>query len=174
MAASFATISAGYLRDTYVPRIREALAQIPDERLWWRPHEGTTSIGNLLLHLEGNVRQWILSGLGGAADDRERATEFAAREGGGRDELLAALGATVDEAATLIAGFGDDVLGVQHRIQGFEVGGLEAVYHVVEHFSWHTGQITWMAKALAGEGHGLAFFDEEAVNRARNEGPAGP
>ena len=171
MASRFATVSAHYLRETYLPRIETALETLPADRLWWRPHEDTTSVGNLLLHLEGNVRQWILSGLGGAPDGRERAAEFAAREGDDAGRLLAALRATLEAAATTIEALEDADLERGHRIQGFEVNGLEAVYHVVEHVSWHAGQITWMAKLHAGEGHGLAFYDEDAVNRARNPDP---
>lgn len=168
MAVSFTALSARYLRDTYVPRIAAAVERLPPGALWRRPHPDTTSCGNLLVHLEGNVRQWILSGLGGTADRRDRAAEFALRDGAGPDELLAALAATVDEAAALIEGLDERDLDAEREIQGFSVCVREAVYHVVEHFSWHTGQIAWIAKLHAGEGHGLAFYDEHAVNRARN------
>ena len=161
-----------YLRDTYVPRLERALAVLPDGDLWWRPHDGVIAFGTILLHLEGNVRQWICSGLGGAPDHRTRAEEFAAD--GEADEhrdgatLLAKLRATVDEACDVLAGLDTAALARTWSIQSFEVTGLYAVSHVVEHFSWHTGQAVWIAKARAGAEHGVAFFDEARVNAGRN------
>lgn len=149
----------------YVQRLRRALETLPEADLWWRPHDRTTSVGNLLLHLAGNVRQWIVSGLGGAPDLRRRSEEFAAREGGTRAEVLAALEAVVRDAAEVIAGLDEEALAATTRIQGFETTGLGAVYHVVEHFSWHVGQIVWIAKMRAGEGHGIAFYDDAKLER---------
>lgn len=157
-----------YLRDTYVPRLERALAVLPEEDLWWRPHPEVISLGTVLLHLEGNVRQWILSGLGGEPDDRDRASEFAAEDGGRGDELLRKLRATVARACDVVAGLSEEDLARTFRIQGYDTGGLEAVYHVVEHFAWHTGQAVWIAKARAGTGHGVAFYDETRVNEGRN------
>lgn len=157
-----------YLRDTYVPRLARALAILPQGELWWRPHPGAISFGTVLLHLEGNVRQWICSGLGGAPDARDRASEFAAEDGPEGAVLLARLAATVDEACRVIERMDAGALTGKHRIQGNEVTGLYAVVHVVEHFAWHTGQAVWIAKARAGAAHGLAFYDEARVNAARN------
>ncbi|MEM7168343.1 MAG: DinB family protein [Planctomycetota bacterium] len=165
----FRTCSVHYLRDTYVPRIRRASEILPADRLWWRPHEGVPSVGNLLLHLSGNVRQWILSGLGQQPDVRQRIREFMTQEEGGVEPLLADLTGVVDEAADIVAGLSKAEWEQSHVIQGFAVTPLEAVYHVVEHFSWHTGQIVWIAKSCAGAQHGLAFYDEAEINRRRNE-----
>lgn len=164
----FRAQSVHYLRDTYVPRIRRALEILPPEHLWQTPHSGVTSVGTLLLHLAGNVQQWIVSGLGGVVDDRERAREFAPTERPEAQELLARLVAVVDDAADIIAGLSADEWNAALQIQGFDVTPLEAVYHVVEHFSWHTGQIVWMAKAAAGASHGLAFYDDATINKLRN------
>ncbi len=166
--SAFLRESARLLRDVYLPRLERALAELRPVDAWWRPHERATSVGNLLLHLEGNVRQWILSGLGGAEDRRERATEFAAREGSPLGPLLERLLATVRGAARVIEEFPERRLTETIRIQGVETTGMLAIYHVVEHFSWHSGQITWIAKERAGPGHGIAFYDEAAINRARN------
>jgi hypothetical protein len=157
-----------YLRDTYVPRLERALAVLPEGDLWWRPHPGAISAGTVLLHLEGNVRQWICAGIGGAPDARDRAAEFAAAGGPGKAALLARLAATVDEACRVIERMDAASLSGTHCIQGSEVTGLAAVLHVVEHFSWHTGQAVWIAKARAGAAHGLAFYDDARVNAARN------
>ncbi|MHC4845656.1 MAG: DinB family protein [Planctomycetota bacterium] len=170
METDFCRESAQYLRDVYLPRMRRAVAELPPDELWWRPNDETTSVGNLLLHLEGNVRQWILSGIGGEPDARERQTEFDAREGRDAQALLDALGATVAAAALVIEGIDPRRMLTPMTIQGIETTPMAAVYHVVEHFSWHTGQVTWIAKARAGGGHGIAFYDDAALNAARNRG----
>ncbi len=185
------------LRDTYLPHLKLALAELPPQDLWWRPHERATSAGNLLLHLQGNIRQWIVSGLGGAPDARERDAEFATR-GAGMLQADAALGtpasetraetaaaadtlaaldatrlfesltATVHEACAIIERLDAARLVAPVTIQGFETNVFGAVLHVTEHLSWHTGQITWIAKLRAGERHGIAFYDDAALGTARN------
>lgn len=160
---------ASRLSEHYVGRIARALEPLSEEDVWWRPHEGMTSVGNLLLHLEGNVRQWVLSGIGGAADHRERASEFAATEGSPKADLLDALRATTAAAAGVIEGLDEATLLRQMEIQGIATTGYDAVAHVVEHFSWHVGQIVWIAKARAGPGHGIAFYDDAELNAARND-----
>ena len=169
LAERVAAESIGFLRDTYVPRLATALEALPEGDLWWRPHPDVIAFGTIMLHLEGNVRQWICSGLGDLPDHRDRASEFTAEDGPAGPELLARLSATIDEACTVIESMDEARLLAEFTIQGFATSGLNAVYHVVEHFSWHTGQITSIAKQRAGEQHGLAFYDEAKVNAARNE-----
>jgi len=169
MNDTFFEESARYLRDVYLPRLAAALETLPAEDVWWRPHPETVSFGTILSHLEGNVRQWVLSGLGGQPDQRDRASEFSAEVGPDGLTLLARLEATVEQACGVLAGLREQDLERSFTIQGFETTGRSAVYHVVEHFSWHTGQATWIAKARAGAGHGLAFYDEARINAARNE-----
>ncbi|GJM23408.1 MAG: hypothetical protein DHS20C15_33230 [Planctomycetota bacterium] len=165
---SFLRESAKYLGEVYLPRIERALAILPEKDLWRRPHRDVISVGMILQHLDGNVRQWILSGLGGESDARARATEFEKHERATAAELLANLRSTVEQSAALIAGLSKHELKRSHRIQDFEVTGLDAIYHVVEHFSWHTGQLVWLAKACAGRDHGLSFYDTAAINAAHN------
>lgn len=157
------------LRGEYLPRLGEAVDALPEKDLWWRPHAETNSVGNLLLHLEGNVRQWVLARFGGKEDHRDRASEFAAREGGTKAELYGALRETVLEACTIMETLTEEQLLTPYRIQGFDVNGLIAMFHMVEHFGWHVGQIVWIAKLRAGPRHGIAFYDDEAVNAARND-----
>ncbi len=149
--------------EEYLPRLEEAVATLPEGKVWWRPHESITSVGNLLVHLEGNTRQWFLGALGGGSMERARGAEFAAREGDDAKALCRALRTTVESAYPVLRSLDGAALAKTFTIQGFEVTGLAAVYHVLEHFGWHTGQIVWIAKATAGAGHGLAFYDDSAL-----------
>ena len=168
LAAALGRQCCALLRETYLPRLEKALAGMKAADVWWRPHPDTTSIGNLLLHLEGNVRQWIVSGLGGAPDHRDRESEFAAQQGADAGALLAALSATVGRACGIIERLPPSRWTQRVTIQDMDVTVLAAVLHIVEHFSWHTGQITWIAKLRQGAGHGIAYYDDDALNTARN------
>lgn len=144
------------LRD-YLPKLERCLEKLSDEQAWWRPGEGSNSVGNLLLHLEGNARQWLVSGVGGAPDRRARDREFAAREAAPLSELLDSLRATLMEADAALQRLDPARLLERRSIQGREVTVLAAVFHAVEHFSMHTGQIILLTKMLTGRD--LAFYD---------------
>ena len=148
---SFIACSRTYFADDYLPKIERCLELLTDEQIWWRANPQSNSIGNLLLHLSGNVRQWIVCGLGGASDERDRDSEFAQRETIPRDELLARLKQTLAEADQTLAKFNADKLLEKYLIQGCDVTAMSAIYHVVEHFSMHTGQIILLTKARTGE-----------------------
>ncbi len=135
------------LLEDSLPRIRKCLAQLSDEDVWSRPNENTPSVGNLLLHLAGNVRQWIVSGLGGAPDVREREKEFLERGPIDRDELLRRVEATLREADGVLERVDPGRLGEERTVQGFRETGVGILVHVVEHFSYHVGQITYVTKA---------------------------
>jgi uncharacterized damage-inducible protein DinB len=138
------------LRGVCLPRIRRCLAQLSEDEIWWRPNPASNSAGNLVLHLEGNVQQWIISGLGGAPDRRQRDREFA--EGGPipRRILMNKLAKAVREAISIIGQRSAADLRRLYMIQGFQVSGLEAILHVAEHFSYHTGQIIFITKLRRG------------------------
>jgi len=133
-----------------VPRIEACLGKLTPEQVWARGGENENAVGNLVLHLCGNVRQWIIAGVGGRLDMRDRDGEFAARGGASTAELGARLRETVDEATAVIAALAPERLAAQLVIQGYRVSVLEAIYHVVEHFSMHTGQILFATKMLTG------------------------
>jgi uncharacterized damage-inducible protein DinB len=168
LAGALTSEAIALLRDTYLPRLERALRELPPGDLWWRPHERTTSVGNLLLHLQGNIHQWIGCGLGGAPDERQRDAEFAAAGGVQAEELLARLRATVEQACGILERLDATALAARVSIQGFELTRLAAVLHVTEHMSWHAGQIAWIAKARAGARHGLHYYDDGSL-RALNE-----
>ena len=153
----FIASSRTYFAEDYLPKIERCLELLTDEQIWWRENPHSNSIGNLLLHLSGNVRQWIVCSLEGAPDARDRDSEFAQRGIIPRDELIARLKQTLGEADTTLANFDPDKLLERHVIQGLDVTALEAIFHVVEHFSMHTGQIILMAKMFAEVD--LGFYD---------------
>jgi uncharacterized damage-inducible protein DinB len=129
-----------------VAKLRQ-LESSPEE-IWWRASEENNSVGNLVLHLCGNIRQWIVAGVGGVHNVRNRDGEFAARGGATIDELRSQLAATVNEAVTAMETAAPGRLTEQVTIQTFQVSVLEAIYHAVEHFSMHTGQIIYITKFL--------------------------
>jgi uncharacterized damage-inducible protein DinB len=162
-----------FLGTQYRTQIRLAVEALPEKDLWWRPNDQSNSVGNLLLHLNGNVRQWILGGVGKQQNDRHRAAEFAALSGPPAATLLADLDRTLDEVDRVLAALTEPELLEPRTIQGREISVLDAVFHVVEHFSGHLGQIILMAKLRAPgaitfyeDGGGLATpVWEEKVRR---------
>ena len=153
----FITRSRHHLSEDFLPKIERCLELLTDEQIWWRANPQSNSIGNLILHLSGNVRQWIVSGLGGAADSRDRGAEFAQRDVISREELIEKLKQTLGDADAALAKFDVEKLLDRQSIQGCDVLALEAILHVVEHFSMHTGQIILMTKMLAEAD--LAFYE---------------
>jgi sugar O-acyltransferase (sialic acid O-acetyltransferase NeuD family) len=131
-------------------RIEVCVGKLTPDQVWGRGGENQNAIGNLLLHLSGNVRQWILSAVGGAKDIRERDQEFSARGSIDPAELVARLKATVQEAEEVIRRLSGNQLMERISVQGYHVTKLEAVFHVVEHFSGHTFQIIFATKLLTG------------------------
>ncbi len=154
---AFIAYARTLLKSDFLPKIERCLEKLKDEDMWWRADSESNSIGNLLLHLSGNVRQWIVSGVGSAPDLRERQAEFDAREGIGRAGLLENLRLTLDEADAVLARLAPSELLERRRIQESEVSLLEAIFHVVEHFSMHTGQIILITKMLTQSD--LRFYD---------------
>ena len=164
LAQLFIAHSRYCLQHEYRTKLRVAVEALPPEALWWRPNEQSNSVGNLLAHLAGNVHQWIVGGVGGAPDSRDRASEFAARTGPPARELLDRLDRVLDETDAVLAGLSAADLASIRTIQGRETTVLEAVYHVVEHFSLHLGQIILVAKLHAP---GAIRFYEDAGGLAR-------
>src|SRR5712692_7627346 len=142
----FITRSRHHLSQDFLPKIERCLELLKDEQIWWRANPQSNSIGNLILHLSGNVRQWIVSGLGDATDSRDRDREFAQRDVISRQELITKLKQTLRDADATLAKFDVDKLLDRQSIQGCDVSALEAILHVVEHFSMHAGQIVLLTK----------------------------
>ncbi len=156
VAQAFIDQSRRLLTDSYLPRIEKCIKGLSEEQLWWRANPESNSIGNLILHLAGNARQWIISGLGGSPDRRDRQREFDERGSIPGAELLSAITMTVAEADRVLASVSPAILLEHRNIQGYDVTALQAIYAVVEHFSMHTGQIIVLTKMWKGD---LAFYD---------------
>lgn len=159
LTPEFLARSRHYLSVEYPTKIARCLHVLPANALWRRSDEHSNSVGNLLLHLAGNIRQWIVSGVGGADDHRYRSGEFSVREGESAEPLWRTLRTTLDAADAVIAAQSADSLLRRVSIQGREVSVLDAVYHVVEHFALHTGQIILLTKMYAP---GAIQFYEDA------------
>jgi uncharacterized damage-inducible protein DinB len=142
----FLNESRRYVIEEYPTKIRACLDLLEDADLWWRPNDQSNSIGNLLLHLAGNIRQWIVSGVGGAPDTRTRQSEFDERGPLPREEVLRRFDETLADANAVFVRLSVASLGETRSIQGRETTVLHAIYHVVEHFSMHTGQIIYLTK----------------------------
>src|SRR3569833_222711 len=128
----FLDFSCNKLLNQYWPRLREAVEPLTQEQIWWRPNEASNSIGNLVLHLNGNVRQWLVVSFNRLEDERDRPAEFSATGDLSATELLARLGQTMDEASKVLAGLTSEELLMTWTIQGYTVSGLAAGYQVEE------------------------------------------
>ncbi len=158
ISSLFLEFSRRKLLDESWPRVRTAVESLTDEQVWWRPNEASNSVGNLILHLNGNVRQWLIASFNRLEEARDRPAEFAERDMIPPAVLLRALGETVREAAEVLSRLTEADLKRTFQIQGYTVAGLDAVYHVVEHFGMHQGQILYVTKLIRRRG--LGFYRE--------------
>jgi Protein of unknown function (DUF1572) len=157
-AALFLEYSRWKLLEEYWPRLRSAVESLTDEQVWWRANESSNSIGNLVLHLNGNVQQWLVASFNKMEDGRDRPAEFRERNTIPASLLLENLGRTLQQAADVLSRLTETDLVSCFQIQGYRVTGLQAVYQVVEHFGMHYGQILYIAKMLRGQD--LGFYRE--------------
>lgn len=134
--------------DEGLGRIHKCIGMMADKDVWHRPNANVVSVGNLVLHLTGNVGQWIVATLGNAQDRRQRQTEFDERGPVDRVRLLGDLDRTMQQAKMIINDLDQHRLEKEYRVQGFSETGVAIVLHVVEHFSYHVGQITLHTKLL--------------------------
>lgn len=152
------TAAASSELDAALARIIHCLDQLDDAQVWQRPGAGQNSVANLLLHLAGNLRQWIIVGLGGGQDVRDRPQEFAADGGLPKAELLAALESTVGEAqAVLTRQTADDLARIRH-IQEWDVTGLAAIFNAIPHFRGHTQEIIFRTRLFLGDRYRFAWL----------------
>lgn len=158
--------NALYRMDESLRMIGISLEQLDEQDLWRRPNGASNSVANLLLHLCGNIRQYIISSLGGAADVRLRDMEFSQTGEKTAAELLEQLTSVIEEAKSVISETSEDEFLRIREVQGFNMSGLGVVLHVVEHLSYHTGQIAFWTKLL--KGRDLGFYDGIDLNIKNN------
>jgi hypothetical protein len=156
LAAAVGTEAANELTSA-LEKVKHCLDQLNDEQLWWRSDPALNSIGNLLLHLCGNLRQWIIAGLGGAADVRDRPAEFAQRGPIPKEGLLRTLDAVVAEAKEVLGRLTARQLLEARRIQGFNVTGLAAIFSSIPHFRGHTQEIIYMTRLQLGDAYKFSW-----------------
>ncbi len=165
LSADFKSQSLHYFHMN-TPRIVKCLEILSETEVWQRPNASSNSVGNLILHLCGNIRQYIISGLGRQPDMRERDAEFSAVDGFSKKELQQKLEETVREAAAVIESADEPNLLTERVVQGYTLSGVGIVIHVVEHYSYHAGQIAFWTKLLKDKD--LGFYGDTDLN-AKNE-----
>ncbi len=156
------TSNSLYRIDESVRMLSICMERLDSRSFWARPNPASNSIGNLLLHLSGNMRQYVISGLGGAPDTRVRDAEFAQTSGKDPGVVWEHFLGTVAEAREVIQKATETDLLSKKWVQGFHLSGLGMVLHAVEHLSYHTGQIAWAVKAA--QGTDLGFYDGTDLN----------
>lgn len=150
--------AASHELESALERIKHCLGQLNDEQIWQRSYPSLNSIGNLILHLCGNLRQWIVAGVGGAPDVRNRPAEFAERGPIPKEALLHSLEGIVEEAKRVLAGVDARQLSEPRRIQGFDVTGVAAIFDSVSHFRGHTQEIVHMTRLQLGDAYKFAWM----------------
>ena len=131
-----------------VTKLKECLGQLSEDEVWQRPNENSNSMGNLVLHLCGNVSQWFLSGLGNFEDHRKRQSEFDERGPIPKADLISKVDEVMKEVEVVVNQITiEDLTGVR-KVQGYEESGLSIIIHVIEHFSYHVGQMAYFVKAI--------------------------
>lgn len=156
---SLTELSARYLEE-YLEKIAACLQRLDDEQVWWRPSTGNNSIGNLMLHLAGNLSLWLLNGIGGQSHERHRSQEFLADHSHSKEQLLARLGGVVADSCDVLRGFPDDQLTAPRSNQGYWTNSLGMVFHAVEHMAYHTGQIVAATKQLNAGKEAIEFYPQ--------------
>ena len=154
----FLEFSRHKLMQQYWPRLRSCVESLTDEEVWWRPNASSNSVGNLVLHLNGNVTQWLVAPFNQMNDNRNRPAEFDRTDRISAQEILEKLEDTMRHADNSLSRLADADLTTEFEIQGYRVTGLSAVYQVVEHFALHYGQVVYITKLLLDRD--LGFYRE--------------
>jgi hypothetical protein len=156
--AAAVTTAASQTLTKAADQINHCLDQLTDEQVWWRPSDAMNSIGNLILHLCGNLRQWIVAGIGGEIDVRHRPQEFSERGPIAKTELLRRLDDVVVQAQVALGQASAQELLRKRCVQGFEVTGLEAIFDSIPHFKGHTQEIVHMSRYVLRESYKIAWM----------------
>ena len=150
-----------------LPRIKKCLDMLDEIQVWRKPNESTNSVANLILHLCGNITQYIHSGLGGEQDIRMREAEFVAGEGYSKAQLYEKIVGATEKAVGILKNIGQESLLRKRVVQGFSYSGIGIIIHVTEHYSYHVGQIAFWTKLL--KNNDLGFYKDFDLD-IKNEG----
>ena len=161
--------AAAHELESALMRIKHCLGQLTDEQVWQRSQPSLNSIGNLILHLCGNLRQWIVAGVGEASDVRNRPAEFAERGPVPKQELLCRLEAVVEEVKGILTGVDARQFAEVRRIQGFDVTGAAAIFDSVPHFRGHTQELVHMTRLQLGDAYKFAWTPSTPEQGASRE-----
>jgi len=153
------------LIDQSMIKLRNCLKQLSLEQIWWRPSDACNSVGNLILHICGNLRQWTISGIGGLEDARNRELEFSNQWSMSADQLLKHLETETAECKSVLLSLTENALLSSFTIQGFEVNGLQAINHTVTHFVGHTHQIIYITRFQLGDKYEFAWSPHDDRKR---------
>jgi len=145
-----------------MPRIEKCFSELSEAEVWLKPNEASNSMGNLVLHLCGNITQYIISSLGGKKDRRDRDIEFSTEEGFSKQQLIDKLSNVVDQSVSIMTEVSESELMRTRKVQAYQLSGVGIIIHVVEHFSYHTGQIALRTKQLRNKD--LGFYDAIDLN----------
>ena len=158
-ALPYPLIASHYLGQ-YLDKIRHCAGMLSEDEAWWRPAPGTNSVANLMLHLAGNLSLWVLNTLGGESNPRHRSAEFAADHSAPKDEVLERLADVVGRCQRLLARLGEADLDRACEVQRYATDGRGALFHAVEHMSYHTGQIVWITKQATAGRAAVEFYPQ--------------
>lgn len=154
-ADEFLEASRAFLKQDFLPKLKLCLEELSEDDVWWRPNERSNSVGNLVLHLCGNMKQWILNSMGGTHFKRDRDSEFSERGPVPKAQLAGMIEATVSDVEQTLRVLSTSTLLERFPVQVYTTSRLQAVYHVVEHFSYHLGQILYIYKLRTGNDPGF-------------------
>ncbi len=158
--------NALYRMDESTRMIKKSLSEVSEDEVWQKPNPSLNSIANLMLHLCGNISQYVISSLGETEDKRNRDVEFSATSGISKDELIEKLEDVVDTSKRVIFDATPNQLVKIRSVQGFSFSGVGIILHAVEHYSYHTGQIAFWVKQLKNKD--LGFYDGMDLNVKTN------
>lgn len=140
-----------------VTRLKKCVSELTEEQIWYRPNNSSNSVGNLVLHLHGNVRQWVVAGLGKNKDVRERQKEFDEKGPVSLEKMLADIDKLMEEVNQILNNTSTNDLLEVRNVQGYDESGLSILVHITEHFSYHVGQMTYIVKMLKDKDMG--YYD---------------
>ncbi len=144
-------------------RIKKCLKLLTYDQVWFKPNNNLNSVGNLCLHLIGNVNQWLISTLGNHPDHRIRESEFDPNNQFSIDELMERLSILAQNVEATMVKLSEKDLLKEYKVQCYNETGLSIIVHVIEHFSYHVGQITFYTKLILNVD--LGYYPDEDLSQ---------